>query len=330
MNIGYQSSNEFAIHTGISLYSLLYNNKDISELNIYLLSNGIHENELNKLNRMVESFHRHLYIIDNKFNLDKIQEKYSLKEFSNINACSEILPTDVFPEYIDEILLIDSDTIINRSLKDIRPDCFDNYLISAVPNFEFNYLYENLDKDSRKVIDKNGIYFNSGVVLYNLKKWREMKCENLIIEAIQEIQDRQYFASQTILNLAIPPKLVYNMSYTYNYFGFLYGRWDRKNIHRKYNENVKEIENNPVVLHYKGSLSRPWYKELHSKEISIYRFYKSLTEWRNYPLESIFEASFFKNLSSFEKLKLFIIIKFKKNLLLDSLLYLKSRRGKII
>lgn len=326
MNIAYQSSNEFSVHTGISLFSLLYNNKDISNLNIYLLSNGISNDELDKIKNLVKSFDRKLYIIDLMERFNIVKKKYNLMDFNNINACAEMLPADIFSQEVDEILLIDSDTIVDGSIKNIRPISFDQYVISAVPNYQFNYSYENLDSDSKKVIDKNGLYFNSGVVLYNLKKWRELNCDSLIINAIKETEDRSYFASQTILNLAIPKKYVHLMSYKYNYFGFQYNKYIGQKIHQMYNENIKEIEEHPIILHYKGFFNRPWFKELNSKEIKKYRYYKKQTEWANYPLESIYNSLNFKNANLLTKFKLYLIIKFQKNNFLNFILYLKSKK----
>ncbi|WP_296876979.1 glycosyltransferase [Thomasclavelia sp.] len=330
MNIAYQSSNEFAVHTGISLYSLLQNNKDMPNLNIFLLSNGISEEELKKFKKLVKSFNRSINIIDIKKKFEEVKKKYKLMDFSNINACSEMLPNDIFPNNIDEILLIDSDTIIDGSIKDIRPHDFDKYIVSAVPNYQFNYTYNILDEDSKYIIDKNGFYFNSGVVLYNLKQWRNIDCDKLILNAINQVNDRNYFASQTILNRAIPKEYIHLMSYKYNYFGFLYSKYMRNEIHKLYNENnIREIEKKPTVLHYKGNLTRPWYKELDSEEINIYRSYKRQTEWADYPLESIFKTQVYKDMSKLSKLKYFILIKCQNNSMFNYMLYLKSKNKKM-
>ena len=41
MNVVYSSSDSYSLVAGVSMYSLLYNNKDSNEINIFMIDNGI-------------------------------------------------------------------------------------------------------------------------------------------------------------------------------------------------------------------------------------------------------------------------------------------------
>lgn len=307
MYIAYQSSDEFAVHTGVSVFSLLKNNQDMNEITIFLLSNGISKKEIEKIKKTVYDFKREIIIIDINKRLSEIKSEFDLELFkNNLTACVEMLPTEIFPEYIDEVLLIDSDTVITGSISDIRSTDFYDYIISVVPNYQFNHDYEDVSRELQHIIKKNGFYYNTGVVMYNLKKWRELACNKFIMKSIKELTEINYFATQTIVNNAIPIEFVKKMKYKYNYFGFLYPNKLRESIHKLYGDEASEAENDPIILHYKGFFSRPWFKEVNDEYCGYYRKYKKDTLWNDVPLVSIYDSSGFKSLSVFIKIKYII------------------------
>lgn len=75
----------------------------------------------------------------------------------------------IFPN-LDRILSIDMDTIVNENISDLWDLDLTNYYIAAVEETELS--------------EKEGSYFNMGVAMLNLKKIREDKKDDEMIEAI--------------------------------------------------------------------------------------------------------------------------------------------------
>ena len=63
MEILYSSSDSYASLTGISILSLLENNKTDEEINIYIMDNCISEENKKKLRYVVESYGKNIYFV---------------------------------------------------------------------------------------------------------------------------------------------------------------------------------------------------------------------------------------------------------------------------
>ena len=51
MNVVYSSSDSYSMVAGISMYSLLENNQSVDELNIFLIENGMSQENKDKFNQ---------------------------------------------------------------------------------------------------------------------------------------------------------------------------------------------------------------------------------------------------------------------------------------
>ena len=122
-----------------------------------------------------------------------------------------------FPE-LDEILSLDVDTIVNEDVSDLW----------NIPLGDKYYLAASREPSATK---KHGyLYTNIGVCLYNLKKLRDGKCD----EVIEALNDKQYdYLEQDAFNELCKGK-IFNMNPTYNSTPFT------------------KIVDNPKIVHYAG------------------------------------------------------------------------------
>ena len=75
LNVLYQSNDNYAPITGVSLTSLLINSKDIEEINVYVLDDKISAKNIKKLKKTCEKFKRNIYIIDTDKILHKLKDE---------------------------------------------------------------------------------------------------------------------------------------------------------------------------------------------------------------------------------------------------------------
>ena len=64
LNVLYQSDNNYAMVTGVSIVSLCVNNSHLADINIYLIDDGISEDNLEKIRKLVCRYNRNLVIVD--------------------------------------------------------------------------------------------------------------------------------------------------------------------------------------------------------------------------------------------------------------------------
>lgn len=89
----------------------------------------------------------------------------------------------LFPN-LDTILSLDIDTIVNKNISNLWDINLDGYYIAGVRDTpEFN---------------RNGLYVNGGVLLQNLKKIREDKIDDVMVDKINHI--KKDYAEQDLLN----------------------------------------------------------------------------------------------------------------------------------
>ena len=113
VNVAYACNDAYIMHTGISIISLLENNKDIEEICIYFIDMGISEKSKIDLEEIADKYSRQLIIIpfsdwEGDLPVDStgrhIKSVYAKIFFGRI------------PD-IDRILYIDSDTIVADSIR---------------------------------------------------------------------------------------------------------------------------------------------------------------------------------------------------------------------
>ena len=181
--------------------------------------------------------------------------------FSSYAAYSRFFIADDLPDYIDKILYIDCDTCVVSSLEDLFNINIDNYVLAGVLDI--------LPSSHKKHINftSQDMYYNSGVLLFNCKKWKEEGYTHKIYNHISSIESMYSFHDQDLINIicknkifTLPPEyMVFYPEYTwgYEYLNFL------NEIDCKYYNDMqlKNAINNPIIIHYVDSIvGRPWYE----------------------------------------------------------------------
>lgn len=153
----------------------------------------------------------------------------------------ELLPT------VDKVLYLDGDILIRG--------CLDELLDMHFDDEEMVFAAKDMGCSISGHLEEIGLsnYFNSGVMLLNLKKMREKKItEKLIEEKTQE--EKYYFMDQDAFNKVLSNNVTY-LPLKYNYIVDYDRHYSKNKIMSFYNEDYKDDE--LVVLHMAGA-KKPW------------------------------------------------------------------------
>lgn len=311
--ICYASSDEFASHTGISILSLLENNKECYITKIFIIDYGISKINRKYIKNTIEKYNRSVEFINAKEKLKNI--KSQIREISDYNGSiatySRAFIDFIVPKYVNKLLYIDSDTIIREGLQYLNNYCLEKYVMAAVIGAN-QYPYPNeLENIELNLQNGNKIYFACGVILYNLKNWREYDCNKSIIEIINKNKNYLY-ADQTIINNSIPNNLVLKLPPKYNYWGHIFPKAREKYELKRggwwSDKEIQEAINEPVIIHYKGLVVRPWYSDSISRKKDMYIMYKNKSFWKS--IKNISLNDYIKN-NHLSKEERYSIIKVK-------------------
>lgn len=283
VNVVYSSSDLYAQCTGISIYSLLVNNQDIEELNIYILDTDISAENKNKILRTAAEYNRSIEFIPAQEQFNKNIERYNLSILrGSYNTYARVMLNTWF-SFLDKILFIDSDTLVIGSIKKLWETDLQGNLMAAVPEAAV-YAKGCLSEDT-ELVDSYDYYYNMGIGLYDLKRWREENIDELIVSEIKKYDKCFYIADQSILNYTINNRML-RMHLKYNYYTAAHGV-KYKTLVKNFSKKVvfsevefNEARQNPVIIHFVGHpFERPWYAKSSSPYKPIYDEYRKKTLW---------------------------------------------------
>ena len=125
----------------------------------------------------------------------------------------------------------------------------------------------------------NDGYFNSGVLLINVKYWRDHNCIENFYEITEKYQDLLTLFDQDILNIAFHNRKKW-LPVTYNMQnGFLYKKesmWYVPEIAT----DVNVMKHDPVIVHF-STWDKPWKLECFHPYCKDWRKFFFRSVWRN-------------------------------------------------
>ncbi|MDD9266531.1 glycosyltransferase family 8 protein [Paenibacillus sp. GCM10023248] len=278
LHVVYSSDNNYAQHVGVSMVSLFENNKEFDHIHVYLIQNAVSLDNKSKLEEVCKKYKRTITFIG----FDEISAKLNLNIGNTIslNAYARLFLTSALENTIDKIIYFDCDSIINGSLHELwHTDISDHYVAGVCDTVS-----DNTKIKINMHIDRQ--YINSGMLLINLKKWREDEIERRFIEFISAHHGQVFHHDQGTINGVLNDKFVilhpkYNAMTTYftmsrneiiQYYGLRY----------YYSEaELVEAVNNPVFIHYTPAfVNRPWIKGCKHPLAARYHDYLKISPWK--------------------------------------------------
>jgi len=270
LNVFYVIDKNFIIPFTVSLTSLLENNKDL-DISVYV----IHDlNEISVFLKTIKFFDKnysinlHLLKFNNEI-IEKIPNNFPGSKYISRATYFKLFFGELIPKNIDSGFYLDCDTIVTNSLLEISNLDFSSNLKGE--EFSFLAVRDISEFDEIERINKLGIklksYFNAGVMLINLNKWRFDNVSNDLVNVLIKYQNHLEWLDQDVLNI---------------HFANNYG-----NLNPKYNKfSSQKHPVMPTIIHFSGS-SKPW----QFTDISPYKYqfrkYLKLTPFQNHKIEKL-------------------------------------------
>ena len=284
MNVVYIITDSYVPFLGISLISLFENTTDLSLLNLFILSDDLSEQHQVELSDLSAKYGRTITFINVSGYKDAFNFQFNTSGFCSIVLARLLLPR-YLPDNISTVLYLDSDIIINGSIKELESvsNSINHYAFAAVPE-----LYMPSRQKQMLNLSASDIYYNCGMLFINLDYWRNKSLSDRFIKYYLEMNGQLLYNDQDILNHCCKDE-IFTLSHTYNFPPALY-YFPRYFIRRYqpafYCNNKKtycSILNNPAIIHYSGE-ERPWYHGNFSPYKKNFEHYRNLSPWKNLTL----------------------------------------------
>ena len=284
IHIVYATDINYAPMLGVSLTSLLDNNQE-ERFQIHILDSGIEEEDIAKIEALCKRYQqpKPRFIpaedVSAVLGIDVAADRGSLTQYARIFISRHIDPE------IDRVLYLDCDTIVRKSISPLWNLELEGATIGALDDAFSVHYRKNLD------LKPDDIMFNSGVMLIDMKKWRERNVEQRILDFIRNRRGFVEKGDQGALT-AVLSRETMCFDTVYNaitiFFDFSYEEMIRyRRPPRYYSEaDVKRAVEDPVIIHYTLSFlsKRPWMEGCEHPWVEEWLKYKAMSPWKDMPL----------------------------------------------
>lgn len=200
-------------------------------------------------------------VVVDLFNADDYSDK-----INQISQKTHVTPTALIkfelPHYfdhLDSLLYLDGDIIVKDNLGSLLSQDVDSYILAATYDFlcHFNRIRYTLH---RTVSDE--FYFNSGVMLLNLKKMRELNIPDKLWD-YKINKSKTKLMDQESLN-AVCGYSVLHLPIKFNFNPRFFGAQFVKEINKVYDTdytNETDLSKDIRIIHYVGHIDKPWIYE---------------------------------------------------------------------
>ncbi len=257
VNIVFSTDKSYKKYLHVAILSAILNKKEDSYYNIYVLGIDLTKKENKEIENLVKFENSSLKdkrvkisVIPLKSSIldKKLKRKFNLHYVSRADFFKIFLP-EIF-RYFNKILYLDCDILVLGDLKDLYDTDLQDKYLGVVKRFDSS---PKLKQD----------FYNCGVMLYNIKKWREDDISNKIAD-FKNKNNKNTTLTQYPFNKIIKKKDIILLSPLFNNIV-----WDEKDFDiEKYKKNYspfadsikdyKDLNKKTVIAHFAG-IKKPWY-----------------------------------------------------------------------
>ncbi|WP_170126472.1 glycosyltransferase family 8 protein [Leminorella richardii] len=274
-HITYGVDKRYQLGVAISIVSVLINNRN--SFCFHIFTDECSDEYLNKIKDIAENFSTciNIYYVDPAF----FHTLPSTKVWSHA-MYYRLLAYDWLNSEIERVLYLDADVMCAGNLSALFQLDFSGNVAAVVDDF-FSTKESSIVRLGSKLKDKQH-YFNSGVMLVNLRIWQE---ESLTEKALNMLLDPALakeikYPDQDVLNIILSERLIF-LERKYNTIYTLKAELKDK-THKKY---TSVINDSTVLVHYTG-VTKPWHSWGFYPSGDIFNIAWNSSPWRNSPRQS--------------------------------------------
>jgi lipopolysaccharide biosynthesis glycosyltransferase len=269
----------YAMHMAVMLRSVLENIPASQKIYIFAIDGGIKKSNKTKILASLGKRSVDFNWITEPVKLpDDLPLAKDVLSHASKALYYRLLLADVLPPDYEKIIYLDSDLIVIQDLEKLwQIDIGDNYVLAvqdaSIPLVSSPY-------GIRKYQDLNILpeskYFNSGVLVINLQKWRAENISTKLFQYLETYKDFVQHHDQEAMNALFAGKwgeIEPQWNQTPNFFG--YSSW-RESPYQEI--DYYNAVNNPYIVHFAGT-AKPWNScEKHPLR-ELFFHYLDMTAW---------------------------------------------------
>ena len=178
--------------------SLIENGRPGGTIDFYLLHSGLSSTDLERVERSWTTPARNVRTLAIPFSIGRVGDLLRTKHVTHM-AYARLFLAELLPSHIDKCVYIDTDILFELDVFELLHTPLDGCAVGAVPNGD--------DRDGARQFRRLGIqgrrYFNSGVVLIDLDRWRARRIGEAALRFSREFVGPLIMGDQDALNAVL-------------------------------------------------------------------------------------------------------------------------------
>ena len=192
--------------------------------------------------------------------------------YINLTTYFRLVIQDKLPD-IDKVIYLDCDTIVNGSLKELWNTEMGDYAVAGVRD----RVNDSIRLYNRLRYPIHDGYINAGVLLINLKKWREIHVFDRAKEIAKAMPKALKNHDQDIINILFHDNKQI-LPFRYNLLEYYLYVEEWLYLDRKYYPEIIDACQNPAIIHF-CMPQKPWHYECINPFKDLYYKYRKMTPW---------------------------------------------------
>ena len=242
-----------------------------SMAHVYLVDAGISESSWMALKETIVSCDLQLNVIQG--DPESLQHLQTSHHISHA-AYFRLLAAELLPENLDRVIYIDSDMLVRDDISQLwNLELADNYCLAvpdiACPFVDARYADCNFRHSSPYMavispirnwqqlgLDGSAPYFNSGLMVINLKAWRRDKLSEQFLQCLEHNKEYVWCWDQYALNVVMAGRWK-TLPMRWNQGAHVFEYPDAKNSPVA-SEEFESMKHNPAIIHFTTEF-KPWH-----------------------------------------------------------------------
>lgn len=282
MIVVYNCDENFASIFATSVVSLFENNKDVDDITVYLIEDEVSAESKSRFQDIANCYGRTIITLPMP-NIEEIAKTdIYIPPNLQMATCGRLFVSKLLPDNLDKIIYADCDTLFLRSISALwKQDISEDYVgMVSIPT----------SKNHKRIIgmSPDSTYYNSGLLLINLKRWREENVDIDFMEYFQKQGGYVPYPDEGVLNAVFEGK-IRTLPLKYNVYGQIFSFGYEELLRLKKQKKFycfgeyEEAQKYPVMLHFVSTYRiplRPWVIGCNHPYTKEYLKYREKTPWK--------------------------------------------------
>lgn len=273
ISVAFACDENYAKHVAVVIKSIFANALESDKHEFHILTMGLSLETTERLQQVVDVGDAILQIHHiNPQPLTKLPEnRHTLNAYLRL-----FLPEIIVSK--DKVLYLDADLLVFDSLRKLWHFPLENFLVAATVDSSVYLGGIAIEHFKALELPPEHHYFNSGVLLLNLKKLRETNLFDKVVAWAQQKSHLMKHSDQDALNALLLGNVAYFHPRWNLQVPMIYPVW----FGWGYTQEQVEAVANPAIIHY-VTKRKPWNLEYKLPYKRFYFHYLAQTPWRNDP-----------------------------------------------